>query len=160
MIKQILITGIAVAGFLVAAQVSAHNTGNVRVWNNGSNGHGHSHQTKRAPKFKINREQRQQRRMIRQGIKKCLITPAEAKRLNKQQKRINRAERRMRGDGLQRWERNRLQQRLHNARAQINRLTKNRKQCGRHQHRNNNRHNNTSWNFSNRNGSFSFNLGH
>ena len=181
MIRNIIITSVAAAGLLLSAQASAHNSNNV-TWKNGAHGHGHSHnvkpQKRRAPKFRVNKEQREQAQMIKQGIKTCQITPSEAKTLNKQQNRINKAERKMRKDGLRRWERQKLKQRLHNARVQINKLTKNRKKCGRHNKKrrhgqnhshNGNKHshaggrhfhNHSSWNFSNRNGSFSFSIGH
>ena len=187
MIKQVLITSIAAAGLLLSAQASAHsNGGSVTIWkNNASHGHGHSHHAKPVrrpapkPKYNVNREQRQQATMIQQGIQKCLITPREAAKLNKQQKRIKKAERRMRKDGLQRWERMKLKQRLHTARVQINRLTKNNKKCGRrghgskkrgynhshgsnhHNHSNGNHfHSHSNWGFSNDKGSFSISIGH
>ena len=180
MIKQFIISSVAAAGLLVSAQATAHNTGGTVVWNNSAHGHSHSHHVKpqrRAPKFRVNKEQREQAQMIKQGIKTCQITPAEAKILNKQQKRINKAESRMRADGLQRWERQKLKQRLHNARVQINKLTKNNKKCGRknkrkhsfkhshngkhHSHANGRHfHNHARWNISNRHGSFSFSIGH
>ena len=169
MIKQALITGIATAALLLSATASAHNSGSsVIIWNNAGHGHTHNVQPKRIhkPKFRINQEQRQQAVMIQQGIKTCQITPAEAAKLNQQQKRIKKAERGMRSNGLQRWERNALQTRLKNARIRINRFTKNRDRCGRghgHGHKRNKRHgnkHNTSWNFSNGHGSFSISLGH
>lgn len=164
MIKHVLITGIATAALLLSATASAHKGGSVTVWNNASHGHNHHVKPKHRPKpkFRVNKEQRQQAVMIQQGIKTCQITPAEAAKLKKQQKRIEKAERRMRSDGLQSWERNKLQARLKNARIQINRLTKNRDRCGRG-HKRNKRHgqrHNTSWNFSNGHGSFSINVGH
>ena len=167
MIKQVLITGITAVGLLLSAQATAHNQGGQGTfWNNSAHGHGHNgHAQPQRRKFRVNREQREQAGMIRQGIRTCQITPREADRLNKQQNKINRAERRMRrGDGLQRWERQQLKQRLHNARVQINRLTKNRKTCNRHRGHNNHngghRNNHSSWNFSNGHGSFSINVGH
>lgn len=165
MIKQVLITGIATAALLLSATATAHQGGgSVTIWNNAGHGHHHNVKPKRKhkPKFNVNKEQRQQAVMIQQGIKTCQITPAEAAKLKKQQKRIKKAERRMRSDGLQGWERNKLQQRLKNARIRINRFTKNRDRCGRGHKRNKrhgNRHN-THWNFSNGHGSFSISLGH
>jgi len=187
MIKQALITSIAAAGLLLSAQASAH-SGSVTIWKNNShihNDHGrhiHSAPPRRhapKPKYNVNKEQRQQAIMIQQGIKKCLITPSEAAKLNKKQNRIKKAERRMRKDGLQHWERMKLKKRLHNARVQINRLTKNGKKCGRrghgsrkrgyhhshgsnhHNHSNGNHfHSHSNWGFSNDKGSFSISIGH
>ena len=168
MIKQVLITGIATAVLMLSATASAHQGGgSVTVWNNAGHGHHHNVKPKRRhkPKFNVNQEQRQQAVMIKQGIKTCQITPAEAAKLKKQQKRIKKAERGMRSNGLQKWERNALQKRLKNARIRINRFTKNRDRCGRghgkkRNKRHGNNHNNTSWNFSNGHGSFSINIGH
>jgi len=86
---------------------------------------------RRKPVYNVNREQRQQAVMIQQGIRTCQITPREARVLNKQQSRIRKAERKLRRNGLKRWEANTLKISLHTARVQINRLTKNRKTCGR-----------------------------
>lgn len=187
MIKQVLITSIAAAGMLLSAQATAHNsTGNgSTVWNNythGHNSHGrHVNPTPvrrpAPPKFNVNREQRQQATMIKQGIKNCRITPREANKLNNQQNRIKNAERRMRKGGLQHWERMKLKKRLHKARVQINRLTKNGEKCrrgghkrrhqhnhgGNHNHSHSNGHNfhsHSNWGFTNSHGSFSLSIGH
>jgi len=188
MIKQVLITSIAAAGLLLSAQASAHGVqtdhhvnGEPAIsWN-------HSHNTKPArrpapkrKKYNVNKEQRQQATMIAQGVRTCQITPREAGKLNRQQARIRKAERRMRKDGLQRWERMNLKNRLHKARVQINSLTKNSKQCGRankkrrggrkhqhshgskhHKHSNGNHfHSHSSWSTSNGHNSFSISIGH
>lgn len=189
MIKQVLITSIAAAGLLLSAQASAHSSGGeVTVWNNSAHGHTHKHHVKKVrrapPRYNVNNEQHQQATMIAQGIKTCQITPKEAAKLNKKQSKIRKAERRMRKDGLQHWERMKLKTRLHNARVQINRLTKNGKQCGRrahkrshkghtkrsyhhshghnqHKHSNgNNFHSHSNWGFTNNKGSFSISIGH
>ena len=179
MIKQLFITGIAATGILLSAQSSAHNGNSGTIWNNSVHHHKHLHKVRRpAPKpikFRINKEQRKQAAMIQQGIKNCRITPREANRLNNRQNRIKALERKMRRDGLQRWERKDLKKRLHNARTQINKLTNNRKRCNRygnkrhqhshghnhHQHTHGNRfHTHTSWGFTNRHGTFSMSFGH
>ena len=136
MIKQIVMTGFAAAALLLSAQVSAHQPGHGKVWKS------HSHkvtkqvtksrrQVVQRPKFNVNREQRHQALMIKQGIRQCQITPREARVLNKMQKNIKRTERRMRKNGLQRWEVKQLKRSLHNARVKINRLSNNHKTCGR-----------------------------
>ena len=187
MIKQALITSIAAAGLLLSAQATAHGVqsdyhvnGEPAIsWN-----HSHAKPVRRpAPKrkkYNVNREQRQQATMIAQGIKTCQITQREAAKLNKQQKRIKKAERRMRKDGLQRWERMKLKTRLHNARVRINEFTKNSKKCGRankkrrgghsyshshgskhHKHsRGNHFHTHSSWSTTNGHNSFSISIGH
>lgn len=139
MLKQVVITGIAAMGLMLSVQASAHQSSShtVRI-NHGHSGH---HKPAKPPKFRVNREQREQANMIKQGIKTCQITPQEATKLNAQQNRIKKAERRMRKDGLQRWERSKLKQRLHNARVNINRLTKNAKNCrSKRWNRSNNHH--------------------
>jgi len=182
MIKQMLITSIAAAGLLLSVQATAHSGGSATVWNNSSHSHnnnGNHHSTRRhapKPKFRVNREQRQQATMIQQGIKTCQITPSEAARLNARQAKIKKAERRMRKDGLSYAESMKLKKRLHNARVQINRLTKNGKKCGRgghkrrhnhshgsnnHMHSNGNQyHTHSNWSTSNDHGSFSISIGH
>lgn len=188
MIKQVLITSIAAAGLLVAAQASAHNSGGtVTVWkNSNASSHGHKHHVKKVrrapPKYNVNKEQRQQAAMIKQGIQTCQITPKEAKKLNERQARIKKAERRMRSDGLSYNESMKLKKRLHNARVQINKLTQNANKCGRghkkhsqghghghshggnkHSHTNSKkRHSHTTngWSKQNQYGTFSISFGH
>lgn len=169
MLKQIVITGVAAAGLILSAQASAHQNNNHTSHIN--NGHSHHQPAPRPAKFNVNREQRQQATMIRQGINTCQITPKEAKKLKSDQKRINKMEKRMRRDGLQKWERNKLKTVLHTARVKINRLTKNAKNCrptrwnsshghnGNAHHSNNNRGNST-WNHSSSRGTFSISIGH
>lgn len=184
MIKQVLITSIAAAGLLVAAQASAHNSGGtVTVWKNANN-HGHKHHVKKVrrapPKYNVNKEQRQQAAMIKQGIKTCQITPSEASKLNARQAKIKKAERRMRSNGLSYSESMTLKTRLHNARVQINKLTKNAKKCGRghkkhshgyshshgghkHTHTNSKKrhsHNTNGFSTKNKYGTFSISFGH
>ena len=166
MLKQLVITGVAAAGLILSAQASAHQNNNhtARV----NNGHSHHQPAPRRAKFNVDKEQRQQANMIRQGINTCQITPKEAKRLRSDQKRINKMEKRMRRDGLQKWERNKLKTILHTARVKINRFTKNAKNC-RPTHRNsshgnhgnnNHAHGNRTWSHSSNGGSFSITIGH
>lgn len=173
MLKQVVITGIAAMGLMLSVQASAHqsNSHTVRI-NHGHSGH---HQPVKPPKFRVNREQREQANMIKQGIKTCQITPQEARKLNAQQNRIKKAERRMRKDGLQHWERSKLKQRLHNARVNINRLTKNAKNCrpkrwnrsnahhghhGNANRRHNNNHVTGTWDLTSGRGTIGISIGH
>ena len=134
MFKQSLIIGIAAAGLLLSAQASAYQSGHSHKVTKKSS-HSQSYKAKPrkryAPRFNVNREQRQQAIMIKQGIKTCRITPREARVLNKQQSKIKKTERRLRKSGLTRWETSHLKNRLHTARVQINSFTKNRNTCGR-----------------------------
>jgi len=161
MLKTMIITSMAAAGLMLSAQVSAHQSDRTVRWHN-SHSHSHHHQP---PKFRVNKEQREQAMMIRQGIKTCQITPQEASRLYNQQNRIKRAEQRMRRDGLQKWERNKLKKRLHRARININRLTKNGKTCWHHnRHRpyghNDHHHGSSTWNLGSGKGSISISIEH
>lgn len=166
MFKQIFITGVAATSLMLSAQVSAHQNNSRTAHVN--NGHSHHQPAPRRAKFNVNREQREQANMIKQGIKTCQITPQEAQKLKSQQNRIKKAEKRMRRDGLQRWERMDLKSRLHTARVKINKLTKNSKRCrtNRRHHRpghngyRNNHRSNTTWSHNTRHGSFSISIGH
>jgi len=111
MFKRIAITAVAASALLVSMQASA------------AGGHHHKRDAG------INKEQREQSVMIQQGIKTCQITPAEAKTLKATQKRIARTEKRFKSNGLSRWETKTLHSRLHAARVEINRLTKNSTNC-------------------------------
>lgn len=144
MLKKIIITSVAAAGLLLSVHASAdQSTYKVKVWNN--NAHNivknvkPNYRVKAQPSFSVNKEQRQQATMISQGIQSCKITPTEAKVLNKQQKKIQKTESRLRQGGLSRWETNLLKTSLKSARIQINKLTKNRSTCGRSKSK---RHNN------------------
>lgn len=170
MLKQFIITGVAAAGLMLTAQSSAHQSHNApRI----HHGHGHSHHqpAPRPPKFRVNKEQREQAMMIKQGVKTCQITPHEAQKLYAQQNRIKKAEKRMRRDGLQRWERNKLKARLKKARVRINRFTQNADNCrpirwrhsdGHREHNNHghNNHGHSTWSHTSGNGSFSITIGH
>lgn len=141
MIKQAVITSFAAAVLLLSVQASAdQNSQRSNAWKNKTPVT--KHVKFRQPAFNVNREQREQAAMIQQGIKKCQITPKEARVLNKQQARINKTERQLKKNGLNRREANQLKSALKSARIQINRLTKNRKTCGGNQRRTkrNNRH--------------------
>ena len=113
MFKKIAITIIAASALLVSMQASAA-------------GHGHSHHKRDAG---INKEQREQAVMIQQGINTCQITPAEARTLKNTQKRIKRLEKKFKANGYSRWETQTLRNKLHAARVEINKLTKNRSNC-------------------------------
>ncbi len=154
MLKQLLLTGIAGTLIIGASQASAHTLVTSSTWANTNHSH-HNAQPKRnhAPAFRVNQEQRQQATMIKQGIKTCRITPKEARRLQNEQQDIKRLEQKMRRGGLTQWERNTLKSHLHNARVNINRLTKNNVKCGSqrhhnnsHGHRGNNIHGSSTWN--------------
>lgn len=136
MLKKIIITSVAAAGLLLSVHASAdQSTYKIKVWDNNAQNIVTTVKPnlliKPQPTFGVNKEQRQQATMISQGIKTCKITPTEAKVLNKQQKKIQKTEQRLRQDGLSRWETNLLQTSLKSARIQINKLTKNRSTCGR-----------------------------
>ena len=121
MLKQITITTFAITALLVSMQASAANQHH-------SKGKG------------IDKEQRQQAAMIKQGIKTCQITPREAKTLKTTQKRIAKLERKFKKNGLRSWERRTLISKLHSARVQINTLTKNRANCRSKHNRLNTKH--------------------
>ena len=112
MFKKIAITTIAASALLFSMQASAA---------------GYGHHNKRDAG--INKEQREQSVMIQQGIKTCQITPAEARTLKDTQKRISRLESKFKANGLSRWESQTLHNKLHAARVEINKLTKNRTNC-------------------------------
>ena len=112
MFKKIAITTIAASAILFSMQASAA---------------GHGHHNKRDAG--INKEQHQQSVMIQQGIKTCQITPAEARTLKNTQRRINSLESKFRANGYSRWESQTLHNKLHAARVEINKLTKNRVNC-------------------------------
>ena len=111
MFKRIAITAVAASALLVSMQASA------------AGGHHHKRDAG------INKEQREQSVMIQQGIKTCQITPAEARTLKATQKRIADLERKFKSNGYSRWELQTLKNKLHSARVEINRLTKNRSNC-------------------------------
>lgn len=138
MLKQLLLTGIAGTLILGASQASAHTLVTSSTWANTNHSH-HNTKPKRqhTPALWINKEQREQAGMIKQGIKTCRITPNEARRLQNQQQDIRRLEQKLRRDGLTQWELKTLKSRLHNARTNINRLTKNNVTCGSRKHHNN-----------------------
>lgn len=131
MLKQLLITGIASTVMLGAVQANAHTLVTSSTWANTNHSH-HNAKPKRhsAPVFQVNREQREQATMIQQGIQTCRLTPNEARQLQNQQQDIRQLEQKMRRDGLSQWESNTLKNRLHTARVNINRLTKNNVTCG------------------------------
>jgi len=168
MLKKVVTTGVAVAVMILSAQASAHQNNNhkPRV----SHGHSHHQPSPRPARFNVNKEQREQATMIKQGIKTCQITPKEAQRLNKEQNRIRKTEKRMRHDGLQKWERKQLKSLLHNARVKINKLTKNAKHCRAPRWKKSNRHhgnahrhnhgNNIIWKKHTNGGTFSISIGH
>ena len=107
MFKKIAMTTIAASTLLISMQASAHN----------------KHESS------VNQEQREQATMIQQGIKTCAITPNEARQLKSTQQRIAKLERTFKANGLSKWERKTLQDKLHAARVDINKLTKNRSTC-------------------------------
>lgn len=111
MFKKIAITTIAASALLVSMQASAAG--------------GHHHKRDGG----VNKEQREQSVMIQQGIKTCQITPAEARTLKSTQRRIAGLERKFKSNGFSRWEIKTLHAKLHAARVEINRLTKNRSNC-------------------------------
>jgi len=117
MFKKIALTTVAASTLLISMQASA---------NNYHNKHAAS----------INKEQREQATMISQGIRTCEITPAEARTLRSTQKRIATMESKFKRDGLTRWERQTLNEKLHAARVEINRMTKNRSTCYSKKHSN------------------------
>lgn len=106
MIKQIAITVLSVSALLVSYQASAHNTAS-----------------------EIDKQQSEQATMIAQGMKTCQLTPTEAKSLKTIQSGIAALETKYRHGGLQSWELNTLTSKLHNARVEINKLTKNSTTC-------------------------------
>lgn len=122
MLKQITMSTVAIATLLVSMQASAFNQSH-------SKGH------------EINKEQREQAVMIQQGIKTCAITPREAQQLRSTQNNIAKLERKFKANGLQKFERKALQNKLHSARVEINRLTKNRTTCRSKYERNGYKHN-------------------
>lgn len=112
MFKKIAMTTIVASALLMSMQASAHNY----------NSH-HKHDAG------INKEQRAQAVMIQQGIKNCKLTPSEVRRVQSTQRNITRLEKKFKTNGLSRWERETLQNKLHAARVEINKLTKNRITC-------------------------------
>lgn len=107
MFKKIALTTIAASTLLISMQASAHN----------------KHESS------VNQEQHEQATMIKQGIKTCAITPSEANKLNSTQQSIAKLERKFKVNGLSKWERKTLQDKLHAARVDINKMTKNRSTC-------------------------------
>jgi len=139
MIKQTLITGIAAAVLLLSTQASAEqgrkNAKNMKKKAPVVTKPVKPNRHKRPPMFNVDKEQRQQARMIQRGIRSCQITPREARRLDRRQYQIQQTERRLKRHGLQRWEVKQLKRELGAAREQINRLSNNHRTCGR-QHNN------------------------
>lgn len=109
MIKQIAITVLSVSALLVSYQASAHNTAS-----------------------EIDKQQSEQAAMIAQGMKTCQLTAKEAKALKTVQYEIAALEKKYRYGGLQSWELNTLTSKLHTARVEINKLTKNSTTCNSH----------------------------
>lgn len=106
MFKKIAMTAVSVSALVFTVQASAHNSGS-----------------------EINKQQKEQSVMISQGIKTCKITPDEAKKLKKRQSTIAALEKKYRANGLQSWELKTLTSKLHDARVEINKLTKNSTTC-------------------------------
>lgn len=113
MFKKVALATLATSAIVFSMQASAA-------------GHGHGYHKRDA---QINKEQREQAVMIQQGIKTCQITPAEARTLRNTQSQINKLEGRFKANGLTPWESQTLLNKLHSARVQINKLTKNRDNC-------------------------------
>ncbi|PWQ95702.1 hypothetical protein [Leucothrix arctica] len=107
MFKKIALTTIAASTLLISMQASAYS----------------KHESS------VNQEQREQATMIKQGIKTCAITPSEASKLKSTQQRIAKLEHKFKANGLSKWERKTLQDKLHAARVDINKMTKNRSTC-------------------------------
>jgi len=106
MFKHIAIAVITTSGLLLSAQVSAHQS-----------------------ESEIDKQQKEQAVMIKQGIKTCQLTKKEAKTLNATQDSIAALEKKYRKNGLQTSELKTLTSKLHDARVQINKLTKNSTTC-------------------------------
>lgn len=104
--KQIVMTVLAASALLGSYQASAHNTAS-----------------------EIDKQQHEQAVMIAQGMKTCQLTTKEAKSLKAIQNSIAALEKKYRYNGLQSWELNTLATKLHNARVEINKLTKNSTTC-------------------------------
>ena len=117
MFKKIAMTAVAASTIAMSMQASANN-----------NHHRHN--------AAIDKEQREQAVMIQQGVKTCQITPAEAKQAYSTHQRIARMESKFKANGLSRWERQTLNEKLHAARVEINQLTKNRTTCRTKKHSN------------------------
>ena len=120
MFKKIAMTTVAASVLLFSMQASA------------SGGH-NKHDAG------IKKEQRTQSVMIQQGIKSCKITPSEAKKAMKTQRRISALKKRFKVNGMTHWERKTLQNKLHAARVEINQLTQNRSTCYTKKHSNDHR---------------------
>ena len=121
MLKQITMSTVAIATLFFSMQASAFNQGH-------SKGHD------------INKEQREQAVMIQQGIKTCAITPREAQQLRTTQNNISKLEQKFKANGLRKFEYVALKNKLHTARVEINRLTKNRANCRSKYQRNHYKH--------------------
>ncbi|PWQ97633.1 hypothetical protein [Leucothrix pacifica] len=104
--KKIAMTVLSASALLFTYQASAHNTSS-----------------------EIDKQQHEQAVMIAQGMKTCQLTPEEAKSLKAMQSSIAALEKKYRYGGLQSWELNTLASKLHNARVEINKLTKNSTTC-------------------------------
>ncbi|PID45177.1 MAG: hypothetical protein CSB47_09930 [Proteobacteria bacterium] len=107
MFKKFAITAVSITALVMSAQASAA----------------------RYSSSEIDQQQKEQAVMIAQGIKTGMLTPSEAKQLKTQQQTIAALEKKYRANGLQSWELKTLSSKLHEARIQINKLTKNNVNC-------------------------------
>ena len=159
MLKQTLITLLAITSLVASVQASAHQD------NNRGHGARHWHQPQPkpvVPKFRINAAQARQAALINQGVQNRSLTRYEEKRLRDQQAGIARLEHRLRHAGLTKWERNTLKNQLIASRKLIKSYMNNHehRKPRHHHHRGHNTHGNTTWNHSSRSGSFSISIGH
>lgn len=130
MFKKILVTGIISTGLLVTSPLMARG--------NQSNNHGHSNGQQAHQQClsgnRVNVRQNNQKRRIKQGIRKGQLVKWEAKVLKRQQKKIRKLEKRLRKSGhcLTRAEVKKLQRKLNRASNKISQLRHNRIRVHRH----------------------------
>nr|CAA6821501.1 MAG: Unknown protein [uncultured Thiotrichaceae bacterium] len=132
MLKHTLVAGIMSLSFIISAPATArsgHNYERIQPAN-------HHYQPRRhhcVAGHKINNRQANQRYRIRNGVERGKLVGWEKVTLKKQQRRIRKAEKRMRADGcLTRKEFRRLMNRLDNAGGQIRSLKSNNVRSYRH----------------------------
>lgn len=134
MLKQTLVLGIMGLGLIMSTPTLA------RPYNNHHyNNHTWIQPVRHCvPGHRVNNRQARQKQRIRHGVNTGLLVRWEARELKQQQKRIKRAERRMRSDGCLTYDENRrLLNRLNRASNRIKQLKHNHVRRGYHRYRDN-----------------------